>query len=148
MACDKEIWHSNTFAELWVRGCDSLTISDYSSKQNNGKKSRLSLSPTLSIITRWYECGRASFSISHVCVSGEANLWPWLVLRKSPPKKINTWIFKLRKISEFPFIHHRVKTHNKLPCNRQRMKTYKELPFVCWKTKNIIWDMKETQIPK
>ena len=28
------------------------------------------------------------------------------------------------------------------------MKMYKELPFVRWKNKNIIWDMKETQIPK
>ena len=29
------------------RGCDSLTISDYSSKQNNGKKGRFSLHPSL-----------------------------------------------------------------------------------------------------
>ena len=31
---------------------------------------------------------------------------------------------------------------------RLRMKTHKELPVVRWKTKNIIWDMEETQIQK
>ena len=43
--------------------------------------------PTLSLITRWYGCGRPSLSISRVCVGGEARLRPWLVPRKNPPKK-------------------------------------------------------------
>ena len=35
-----------------------------------------------------------------------------------------------------------------LPFTRRRVKTHKQLPFVRWKTKNIIWDTEETQIPK
>ena len=47
--CDEKIWHPNTFAELWVRGCDSLIVSNHSSKQNNGKRGHLSLPPSLSL---------------------------------------------------------------------------------------------------
>ena len=41
--------------------------------------------------------GRTSLSISRVYASGEANRWPWLVLRKKPPKANMWWILKLRK---------------------------------------------------
>ena len=41
-----------------------------------------------------------------------------------------------------------MKTHKQLPFMHQRMNTHKQLSFVRWKTKNIIWDMEETQIPK
>ena len=40
------------------------------------------------LISGWYGRGRASLSISHVFVGGEAGLRPWLVPRKSPPKKL------------------------------------------------------------
>ena len=47
-----------------------------------------------------------------------------------------------------PCRRQRLKTHNEFPLSRQRMKMHNELPFVRWKTKNIIWDREETQIPK
>ena len=94
----------------------------YSSKQNNGKKGPLS--PTLSIITRWHEHGRTSHSISYICVGGEADLQPWLVPRKNPPKKANTWwIFKLWKLVSCHFIRQGVNTHNELPFLRRKVKT-------------------------
>ena len=51
-------------------------------------------------------------------------------------QNVNTWwIFKLRKLVSFLFIHWRMKTHKKL------------LVVRC-KTKSIILDMEESQIPK
>ena len=76
---------------------------DDSSKQNNWKRD--CLSSTLSIITRWHGHRRTSLSICHVCISGgEADLWPWLVLIKKPPKANTWWIFKLQKLISCYFI--------------------------------------------
>ena len=73
---------------------------------------------------------------------------PCLILRKKPLKKSKRSNFSNYGKKLVAVIHHRVKTHKKLPCSRQRMKTHKELRFVHWKTKSIICDMKETQFPK
>ena len=104
----------------------------------------------LSIITRWDRHGRTSLSTSHVCVSGEADPIPtrFGTEEETAKKNQHVVIFQTMEISLLPFIHHRVRTHNVFPFIPQRMKRHKELLFVRWKTKNIIWDMKETQIPK
>ena len=48
---------------------------------------------SLTFLKRWYGHGRTSLSISHLCVSGGANLRLWLVPRKEPPRNANTWKF-------------------------------------------------------
>ena len=118
-----------------VDNCNGKQESDDdSSKQNGGKRSRLS--PTLSISTSWYGHRRTSLSINYVCVSGGANLRPWLVLRKGPSQKANTWgIFNLRKLISCHLV---VKGWRHIMSSR----------FFVWQWRYVIWDMKETQIPK
>ena len=68
---------------------------DYGSKQesvdNSNKQNwqweRPSLSPTLSIITRRYGHGSTSLSISHLCVSGEAEPSTMIGTEEEPAKK-------------------------------------------------------------
>ena len=104
----------------------------------------ISLSPTLSITTRWNRQGRTSLSISNVCISEEVDPSTMFgteeeTTKKKKKKKKSTrgnfsnYGNKLVAVihhrgkmhKELPFIHHRVK----LPCIPQRMKTHKELPL-------------------
>ena len=60
----------------------------------------------------WYEHGRTSLPISHVCVNGEVNLWSWLVLRKKRPKRQHVLNFQTTETSQLPFLLWWVKTYN------------------------------------
>ena len=72
---------------------------DYGSKQEsvddsnkqNWQWERPCLSPTLSIIKRSYGHESTSLSISHVCVSGEAEPSTMIGTEVEPVKKINKW---------------------------------------------------------
>ena len=104
--------HSKGVVKTVTRKYDTLIhllAVDYGSKQESADNSskqelqywqweRSSLSPTLSIITRWYGHGKTPLSISHVCVSGEAEPSTMIGTEEEPAKKINTWWnFKLQK---------------------------------------------------
>ena len=135
-----------------VKGAVTLWLSvDESSKQElqNSGSGRGRLSSTLSIITRWYGHGRPSLSISRVCVNGEANLWPWWVLRKKPPKKTNSWWnFKLRKLVScrlFITGWRRIRSCRLLV---ERWGHMNSGLLLVGEWRRVIWDMKETQIPK
>ena len=100
------LWRGNMtpsfICQVVGKGAATLWLSaDYSSKQElqSSGSERGRLSSTLSIITRWYGQGRTSLSISHVCISGEANLRPWLVLRKKPPKSQHVMNFRTMETS-------------------------------------------------
>ena len=81
--CDEEIWHPNTFVRqrTMVTGKNQRTIVVSRIMERN------TLSPTLSIIAGWCGRGRASLSISHVCVGGDAGLRPYLGTEEEPAKK-------------------------------------------------------------
>ena len=80
---------------------------DYSSKQNSGKRVRFS--SILSISTGRHEYGRTPLPISHVCVSGEADLRPWLVLRKKRPKSQHVVNCQTTETRQLLFIRRRVR---------------------------------------
>ena len=98
------------------------------------------LSSTLFIITRWYEYGRISLSISHMCVSGEANLRPRWILREKPPKKK-----KNPTRGEFSNYGRCIMSCHLIVKGWKRMKSCR---FFIGEWRHVIWDMKETQIAK
>ena len=106
--CDEGIWHPNTFCRQRTMITDKNQRTIVESRIMEGDT--ISPSP-LFIITRWDRHVRASLSISHVCVSGEAN--PTTIFgtdeELAKKKKINTW--RIFKLSSLPSIHHRVETH-------------------------------------
>ena len=83
----------------------------------------VSLSPTLSIITGWDRHVRASLSISHVCVSGEADISTIFGTEEEPAKK------------------------NQQVVNFQTTET-KLVAVHLSLGEDVIWDTEETQIPK
>ena len=157
MDCDKKIWHPHTLSGVVLEGgVAHQPVADYSGKQESDKDSRKQnggkrghLSPTLSISTSWYEHGRASLSISHVCFSGEANLRPWLVLRKKQPRKANTWwIFKQRRLVSCDLF---ITVWRHIMNRHLVVKGWRHIMSCHWfveEWRHVIWDMKETQILK
>ena len=120
--CDEEMWHPNTFGcqRTMVAGINQRTIV----VNRIMEVGRETISPsTLSIIKSWNRHETTSLPISYVCVSGEANPRPYLVPKKSPPKKN----------------HHMVNvqtTENKFVADHSTP------------GEDVIWDTEETQIPK
>ena len=90
---------------------------------------------SLSLSTSWHGHKRTSLSISHVCASGEVDLRPWLVLRKKRPKSQHVVNFRTTETKQLPFIV-------------EGWRHISSCLLSVEKTKNIIWDMEETQIPK
>ena len=86
--CDEEIWDPNTFAELWgkevrLSGCQwTIVVSKNYRMVVVGE----AVSPPPSLLLQGDMGMGGPISISHVCISGEANLWLCLVLRKKQKK--------------------------------------------------------------
>ena len=121
--CDEEIWHPHTFArfwgkEVWHASYQTMIIV---SRISSGKRG--CLSSTLCISTSWHGHGRTLLPISHVCINGEADLRPWLVLRKKLPKSQQVVNFQTMETRQLPFIRPRVKTHKELPLFIEKLRT-------------------------
>ena len=90
-----QVWHASNQTTIVV------------SRISSGKRDRLS--STLSISTSYHGHGRTQLLISHVCVSGEADLRPWLVLMNKEPKSQHVVDFQTLETRQLPFIRRRVR---------------------------------------